>query len=82
MSRPDTATSFQVNGTGLIRSRSVSPVLGRSMGSTGGRARSPSPSRRSPSPSRRSQSPEQYLYNEYDDYTGDNGKIIYTLVKK
>ncbi|CAF0984038.1 unnamed protein product [Rotaria sp. Silwood1] len=65
LARPETSASLNSFDGDFNRSRSLSPVLGRSFSSTGGRARSLSPSRRSRSPS-------QYLYNDYQDYTGDN----------
>jgi len=63
---------------GLNRSRSISPVLGRSISLIGGRARSPSKLSQSMDFERRgrSQSPQRYLYNDYDDYIGKDGKII------
>lgn len=65
----------------LNRSRSLSPVLGRSVGSIGVRERSLSPSRFSPTLSqsmafetrRRSSSP--YLYDDYGNYR-NRGKIM------
>lgn len=82
LSRPESIASLYPYNDGLNQSRSLSPVLGRSIGSTG-RARSPSPSRRSPKLSQsmdferrgRSLSSERYLTNDYDD----DGKIIYIL---
>ncbi|CAF0793374.1 unnamed protein product [Adineta ricciae] len=69
--RPDTSMSLSLYESGLNRSQSLSPVLGRSITSMRGRSRSPSPSRRSPSPSRRSPSPRRYRVDDYDDYVED-----------
>ncbi|CAF2403414.1 unnamed protein product [Rotaria sp. Silwood2] len=77
LARGETSASLNSFDGDFNRSRSLSPVLGRSISSFGGRARSPSPSRRSLKLSQsmnfdsreRSRSPSQYLYN---DYTADN----------
>ncbi|CAF0814455.1 unnamed protein product [Rotaria sordida] len=77
LARPEKSTTLNSFDSGFYRSRSLSPVLGRSISPLDGRARSLSPSRRSPRLSQsmnfdnreRSRSPSRYLYN---DYTGDN----------
>ncbi|UJR20723.1 hypothetical protein I4U23_023845 [Adineta vaga] len=83
VARPDTSMSLQLYDSGLNRSQSLSPVLGRSMAtierqsrspSPSPTRRSPSPSRRSPSPSRRSPSPRRYQPIDYDVYT-DNADL-------
>lgn len=74
--RPDTSMSLSLYESGLNRSQSLSPVLGRSIATMRQRSRSPSPSRRSPSPSRRSPSPRRYQADDYDDYVDDVGKFL------
>jgi hypothetical protein len=70
LSRPESSTSFYANGSVQNRSRSISPVVGRSIGLTGGRARSPKLSQSMDFERQaRSLSPPQYD-------TGIDGKIF------
>ncbi len=77
LSRHESSTSLYASDGGLYRPRSISPVLGRSVDLTGGRARTPKLTqsvnfeRQS-----RSQSPNRYLSNEYDGYIGNESKIF------
>lgn len=71
LARPDTALSTSSLEAELVRSRPVSPLLGRSIQLTRSRTRSPSPTRRSAKLSQsgdfeRSRSPTRSLYNAYD----------------
>ena len=79
--RPDTSMSLSLYESGLNRSQSLSPVLGRSITSMRGRSRSPSPSRRSPSPSRRSPSPRRYRVDDYDDEVEHVGKCLFSQIR-
>jgi hypothetical protein len=77
LSRPESFTSFYASDSGLNRSRSISPVLGRSIDLTGGRGRSPKITRSiNFERQARSQSPQRYLSNEYDGYIGNDGKVF------
>ena len=73
-------TSNSLDGA-LDRSRSISPVIGRSIDLTRSRTRSPSPARRSPPLSQsadfeRAGSPSRYLYNDSDDEYRDSGEFL------
>jgi hypothetical protein len=72
LSRPEITTLLNSYDNDLNHSRSISPVLGRSISSIRGRTRSPKLSQSMDFERReRSQSPQRYLSNSYDD-----GKII------
>ena len=74
LSRHGSSTSLYASDGALNRSRSISPVLGRSVDLTGGRARTPKLTQSvNFERQARSQSPNRYLSNEYDGYIGNDG---------
>ena len=75
LSRPDSSLSLHSNDGDLNRSRSISPVIGRSIALTEGRAHSPKLSQSMDFERQaRSQSPPRYLTN---DYIRDDGQILF-----
>jgi hypothetical protein len=84
LSRADSSVSLHSYDGDFYQSRSLSPVVGRSIGSTGERVRSPILSQSHDFERRqRSQSPQRYLHNDYSNgYTVDGGEIFYLSFDK
>ncbi len=80
LARMESTTSLPAYDDDLNRSRSISPVLGHSIGLIGRQSRSPEVSQSLDFERQgRSLSSERYFSNDYNNYTGYDGKIISSL---